>query len=107
MKEKLKKKWVQALRGKAPEGEYQQTTGLMHESTECGDHFCCLGVLRNITTGFGPTRDVGYVQARGMPNSKEFGSWGLTYWEMQELVSMNDSGQSFAEIADYIERNVR
>ena len=83
MDAEIKRKWVEALRS----GNYQQGRNHLHRDNK----FCCLGVLCQITTG-----KMGYEQTRKhFPVKME-----------HDLIGMNDDGKSFAEIADYIERNL-
>ena len=100
MDAELKAKWVAALRS----GEYRQGKRLLHDE----DHntYCCLGVLCAL---------IGKQSAdRHMVSHKFARSIGCRIYNddkgqgfpLAQLSHMNDSGQSFAEIADYIERNL-
>lgn len=98
------RRWVKALRS----GEFKQTNGWLHK----GNHYCCLGVLYEITPGvkrrcskdgifayaFG-----GGVFHRHYPDTRFFDSTGLSDDFASKLASMNDSGATFAEIAERIE----
>jgi hypothetical protein len=80
----LKRKWVAALRS----GKYKQGTFTF----QCGDTFCCLGVLCAIArrpSGWG------FV-------SSCFKDGGDAVCD--KLALMNDTGTSFKKIASYIER---
>jgi hypothetical protein len=87
----LKAKWVAALRS----GEFKQGVG----EFEFGQRFCCLGVLCVVAnkprhTGVGDN----WYFADAVLGSVEAST---------KLAHLNDNeGQSFAEIADYIEANL-
>lgn len=99
----FKAKWVAALRS----GEYKQGESNLY--FQPNDTYCCLGVagaicgvpkeLMNRNPFFFErelTGDASYYPiqlAEGMPHVKH-------------LMKMNDEGQSFSEIADYIEANL-
>lgn len=100
----MRKKWVAALRS----GEYRQGAGtLVNRVDGGGTAYCCLGVLvrlcghadhemfgiATLTSGFRDVRD-----AVGLRTG-----WGDIDDTCRNLVSMNDGGASFAEIADLIE----
>jgi hypothetical protein len=107
MDAKLKANWIEALRS----GKYQQARKYLRQ----GNGFCCLGVACDLidssewgdetSTGayyYGPsdydalTVWSGDIEAR----------YGLTPKQSEVLWRMNDEGNSFAEIADYIEANL-
>lgn len=99
--------WVEALRS----GRYEQTRGRMR----CEDKFCCMGVLCDVHAGqTGNTWHNDYylddaclpppavLQWAGLKTDR-----GMVDGEEFSLTGMNDSMcYSFAEIADFIERNV-
>ena len=97
MDAQLKAKWVEALRS----GEYGQTDGQLQR----GRSYCCLGVLCVIAdiainaTGVCPVID-------GAETDSYQPIWDRLGSRHQELVQMNDSGSTFAEIADFIEANL-
>ena len=109
------KLWLEALRS----GKYKQTTGMLHElDDEQGRTigFCCLGVACEIYIATGhklrrerKARRVFYEGVSScLPDDVQ--NWlGLhdTYgkWAGGDLAAENDSGASFAEIADLIESN--
>jgi len=115
MPKKLLAKWLKALRS----GGYTQAKGTMYDTETMG--FCCLGVLQHTTCGgyveFDPewntyegypTRD--WKTKRGVEFRNEFGSSlggsCLTPWLPALSINAadaNDSGKTFAEIADAIE----
>lgn len=115
MKYNVMKKWVKALRS----GKYKQTQGALKHS----DSYCCLGVLceiSNLGEFEGPTyvtpTDENYVslprpvmEYAGM--EKTAGGESSFRCEVshrpKNLLQMNDSGKTFKEIADTIEKNYK
>ena len=104
MDAELKAKWVAALRS----GEYKQGQHVLRNSL---DHFCCLGVLADIHS---PDK---WSLDKSTDNYKHDGYWEafprtledagiIASSAMNYLSEMNDSGRTFAEIADYIEANL-
>lgn len=112
MNSEVKAKWLEALRS----GEYVQGTGLLRSQD---DKFCCLGVLCDLAVKdeviAEPERPThgGYRYGddsrwdAGLPN--EVRKWsgvadlmGLTP-SGRELAHLNDTGSTFAQIADIIE----
>jgi hypothetical protein len=128
MDTQLKAKWLQALRGE----EYSQATDHLHDARNGG--YCCLGVLCKVMGAeFGPGSeeqedDDGQVILREFDYVPVLDGRILSSNEDEELkdslckelgivdqsilIGMNDgtiSGShkhSFAEIADYIEKNL-
>lgn len=122
MNSEVKKKWVEALRS----GEYQQCKRALHTN----EGYCCLGVLCDLyarETGKGrweslelssmkkfctesnpyelellPTAVQSWAGVNSNPSVKEneLDGWNTT------LTSLNDSGRSFAEIANLIEEKL-
>lgn len=103
--------WVAALRS----GVYEQAKGTLRN--EAGTKFCCLGVYCEVK-GFKRFRSESYVDGEG----QVFGGYlreslgefdanadpALARREFQYVVvDMNDEGKTFAEIADFIEANLR
>ena len=100
--EDIKTKWLEALRS----GEYKQGVKQLHNSIY--NTYCCLGVLGHIC---------GYTNEKLATNSV---LWGGDYenvpkivqgaWWDNEVVNiltqMNDAGQSFLDIANWIEENL-
>ena len=99
-----KKKWLRALRGKAPEGEYLQALEKLYEIGVV-DRFCCLGVLKNTTEGFEDDNyDIENSDILSVQDRKRF---GVTKSTCLCLANMNDEqGKDFLEIADWIEENL-
>lgn len=118
MNRKLKAKLLRALRS----GAYEQGDSYLvnHEGTK----FCCLGVLADIQgcvweeskydNGLHPImprgRETFGVGGDGESKQscylKPAKAGGLSISEQRHLATMNDSGKSFSEIADYIEANL-
>lgn len=110
MDPEIKAEWVAALRS----GQYKQ--GKDYLRTE-GDAYCCLGVLCDIagTHGVGSWGDQGYFNSKDLSEGDnvvlpEFVmAWaGLDssnpeIGKFYSCASRNDTGSSFAEIADMID----
>jgi hypothetical protein len=112
MNEQVKQKWVDALRS----GDYQQ--GQCYLRTNSG--FCCLGVLCDL---YGKENNVEWNLANNGHNYEfqEFESYlpsSVRKWadleycnppvndEESTLVRLNDSGSTFEQIADVIEKQL-
>lgn len=117
MDKDLKQKWLEALRS----GKYKQGTGFLRRGQGGSDKFCCLGVLcdivrpedwlpktdfdgvvcyktaTNLGTMYMPPQSVGKLLG-----DKLFNGVNAT----QTLASKNDDGESFEEIAKWIEENL-
>lgn len=118
MKEEIAKLWIADLRS----GKHEQGTGLLKR----GDKYCCLGRLCDIS-GLGSFEndiDVpldNFISTNGELNScvlpESVMEWagiksdnGLlypipNYPHCRDLTGLNDSGKTFVEIADIIEKN--
>lgn len=107
MKPEIAKRWADALR----DPKYKQGTGRLRR----GDRFCCLGVLCDIS-GLDIWKDHDFL-------IDEIGGPGCVYlprlimeWSgirtchgecgLTSLSKLNDTGKTFAEIADIIEAHV-
>jgi hypothetical protein len=105
MREDVKKVWVEALRS----GRYQQGTGVLRNEQ---NEFCCLGVLCDLGEKKAWHRphgeDWGYEDpyCQHMPPGSVYEGAFLTSAEGGTVAEMNDSGKTFAEIADWIEANL-
>lgn len=106
MKKSIAMKWVAALRS----GEYKQTKWVLKNA----EGYCCLGVLCKVmgkrftpsTSGNGMKACLGKIAV--LP-SKVVEESGMRTCEgylntEQSLVDLNDSGETFSEIADIIEK---
>jgi hypothetical protein len=121
MDAQLKAKWIQALRS----GEFRQAEGMLHNSAN--DSYCCLGVLCKVMGAefgqvgeiYGPNYDhVPHIDGKLLSSgydeeldSEVAQQVGIP--DQSELVMRNDGNtklgvpqHSFAEIADYIEKNL-
>lgn len=119
--EKIKTKWVAALRS----GEYKQGRGALRKKDSGGDRFCCLGVLCDIYAKE-KSKDTKWILDYYGDKEYSFGgdinmpprnvnAWvglGDTTWDSLQikasrkygtLYDLNDSGSPFKKIADYIE----
>lgn len=90
------KKWVDALRS----SDYKQCTNQLHD----GVGYCCLGVMAKVVYGNKDT----YLMD-GLPDTysrleKDLKDHGIY---SEALISMNDEGNSFEKIADYIEGEMK
>lgn len=103
MKSEFKKSWVATLRS----GNYRQGRSyLRDEDNSC----CCLGVLCDITRPtlwrqFDGTRVWTIESHSDFPSPGLLREWGLSVDQAHHLANMNDTGKSFAEIADFIEKH--
>jgi hypothetical protein len=119
MKAELKQKWLEALRS----GKYKQGQAVLRTSA---DRFCCLGVLCDIVdpSGWGDVRVVETslggrdldIEARpyrhgelssdiSLPTSVRALAC-LEFPDINAVITMNDSGKDFLDIACHIEANV-
>lgn len=115
MNKRVKKEWIEALRG----GEYKQSFGTLREIGEDGETrgFCCLGVLCNLHALEHPK-----IAANQLSPKSYLGSTSVLSVEVMEwaglsdpqgivwnggndsLTAINDSGKSFKYIAAQIEK---
>ena len=111
MNKNVKKRWLKAIRS----GEFSQCKGVLHSKNDGG--FCCLGVLCDIEIDGewddsvhddmwylypdDGSKSLGYV-----PSAAHYAKWGLSTSQAQQLVGMNDGGESFEFIANWIEKNL-
>ena len=101
----IKDKWIAALRS----GEYEQTTGQLRN----GDSFCCLGVLCNVHAYEHPhiakrQEKCGvYMGCTTMPPDA-VRNWAGIHDDqyLRRFAEFNDTGSTFAQIADAIERDL-
>jgi hypothetical protein len=113
MNPEIKAQWVAALRS----GEYKQAlSALRLDDPAGGSGYCCLGVLCDIS-GQGEWEEGGY-RTKGGYLSSAYLPEGVRRWAginnddpsvgggpEDYLSHKNDSGATFAEIADLIEQN--
>lgn len=97
--------WIAALES----GEYKQATGVLKRP---GVGYCCLGV---VCEGLWPVWvDSGRVPAWGLAvdvwsarialDPETYAALGITLFDANDLMRMNDCGASFTEIAAYIRK---
>ena len=104
MDQEIKTQWLDALRS----GEYAQATGVLRT---WNDGYCCLGVLCDIVDANSWSDDSDtdryyYKTNDTLPPASILQQVGLSMDTADELANMNDHGQSFYAIADYIEENL-
>lgn len=92
----IKDAWVEALRS----GEYVQTEGFL--KNEQG--YCCLGVLREVVN---PNDESSQKSEGQLLSVSQLAICGLDRRAQSKLADMNDAGQDFDTIADYIESRLR
>lgn len=98
MDAQLKAKWLDALRN----GEYRQGKHKLFDRDL--NEYCCLGVLCDIQGADFNKIEEQFGTLALSENPKQFlAGLGLS---TIELVSKNDHGKSFSEIADFIEANI-
>ena len=115
MNQAIKEKWVAALRS----GEYQQCTGALcrEGGGRDADKFCCLGVLCDIMQEgeWKPAESLyGNKRRFSIGDSSNCNKLPLALLDRtgismsleNRLLEMNDNGETFAQIADYIEENL-
>lgn len=111
MNKELKTKWLEALRS----GKYKQGKTALRTVR---DEFCCLGVLCDIVAPdkwSKPTKNTNYyihMNTGGIPSFSLYPGYeqelapGEASQPLGILIKMNDSGKTFAEIANWIEENL-
>lgn len=92
-------KWVNALRS----GKYKQTTGTLYDEETGG--YCCLGVYCKVVTK--DSKSYLSEGSEGPDEAYDKFDHILGHDLKNELISMNDKGRSFAEIADVIEEKMK
>lgn len=102
MDQKIKAEWIAALRGE----KYKQIKGCLHDD----GGYCCLGVLCEIVGG-PKWEDHGLTYFFDgddtMPPDTIKDRAGIGEEVAEKFAAMNDNdGKSFAEIADFIEKNL-
>ena len=107
LEKKFAVKWLKALRS----GDYKQGNGFLKSENK----YCCLGVACVITMPKAKLDNVGFIEKEPSGTDKPInttlynkmpkllrGSSGF----VDEVSTMNDAGESFDDIADWIEDNV-
>jgi hypothetical protein len=113
VKPEIKREWVSRLR----DGSYEQGT---FQLRDLEDRYDPVGVLMDLASQHGVIAEpkkkspdtgselfFGYTyDGQAVRMSKTVEEWsGLNFWLANRIIGMNDKGQTFAEIADYIEEN--
>jgi hypothetical protein len=111
MNPEIKTKWLEALRS----GKYKQGNRVLRKTTDDQDEYCCLGVLCDLIS---PEKwhkpEIGTWVAflstngdkkRHFPPDEIMRVAGLSTENGDTLAGKNDEGESFEEIAKYIEEN--
>lgn len=110
MEAKLRRTWTDNLRS----GKFKQGSGRLKLTPEAGEPLhCCLGVLCVIaglpeelrTVGGGWTMSA-FDGCTAVLGTDLLDRFDLPTVQAQYLMSLNDGGHTFAEIADYIETSV-
>lgn len=116
MDQEMKAKWVKALRS----GKYTQTAGALYSNVSILNKekpgYCCLGVLARVN-GVEDTYlqhcakldDISDICPAAKDSTEWLGPWedhSIAFSTQSQLAFMNDSGKSFAEIADWIEASL-
>lgn len=102
MPKELKERWLAALRS----GVYKQGKGLLCDPA---GRYCCLGVLQKVADGKVESRK---SKALPMPTDNWYDKHGICPERYKvaaspiSLATMNDKGNSFTDIADFIEEKV-
>lgn len=89
------RKWIAALRS----GEFKQAKERLYDK-DCDGH-CCLGVARNILKN--SSCQVNATKSNKMLTRESFERAFGNELQPSTLAGMNDNGQTFSQIADYIE----
>lgn len=106
MPQELKTKWIEALES----GEYTQGKGALCDEGS----YCCLGVLQHVVDG-DVERTVLCKESLQMPTKEWYDAQGVQLrttdddrgtWEDVKFAQMNDLGDSFATIAEFIRTKV-
>jgi hypothetical protein len=109
MNPEIKTKWIETLRS----GKYKQGKGRLRTKD---DHYCCLGVLCEVMgmewfpldDGWAwavREKNTGYAMIHSISgNTQE--QVGLDPYQTSTLMRMNDTGDSFEVIAEYIEEKM-
>ena len=108
MNPEWKEKWITALRS----GDYKQAKGKLCKVNRGNKSFCCLGVLCDIVDpeswvlSSDNTYASMYAKGGNLPNEIKFKTDFISDGRAYNLIVMNDRGESFSVIADYIEKEM-
>lgn len=95
MNSEIKAAWIKKLRN----GEVKQCKGTLKNNL---GEMCCIGVLREVIA----PRSNYLSNNTSLLSIEHETKAGISSEHCSILAEMNDEGQSFKEIADYIEANV-
>jgi hypothetical protein len=112
MNPEVKKQWIEALRS----GEYKQcASSLKLTDSKATSRYCCLGVLCDLHSKATNTpwdEDVYLYHRADLPDAVlewsgliQYGS-SVGFADEASLITLNDSGNPFTEIADVIEQKL-
>jgi hypothetical protein len=111
MDSEIKAEWIKALRS----GDFRQGVQALKRSENGKFNYCCLGVLQEIN-GRMKDRPITTLAVSRIFSSITHSCTSLTlednrYYDIPShdismVITMNDGGHSFADIADYIEANL-
>lgn len=110
MDKRVKRQWLRALRS----GDYEQGEGQLVTQEDDDFLFCCLGVLQNLyhlekNQTFAPKKwkllypDKIVLRWAKLKTGRDADE---SVSAIELLADMNDSGYTFKDIADYIEKNL-
>jgi len=121
MNKEIKEKWVKALRGEGEyKGRFKQGKYQLKQPLQYGeDLYCCLGVLcelsglgkweRNETNGYEFYLKENQVLPKEVQEWAELRASNPPIYEdgmiINHLATLNDTGATFSEIADIIEKD--
>lgn len=99
--------WIAALRS----GKYAQAKRTLKRKNK--DTYCCLGVMCDISNR-GDWKDEGFFLSEApnrvylnSPPFEVYGKFGIRDdFGVRDLMVMNDSGNTFREIANYLEKEI-
>lgn len=109
MKAAIKRQWIRALLS----GRYDQGNSALHRNEE--NKWCCLGVLCNLRSVPGEWVNdegrfsryrYGRISQTGVLPGRVLRYVGMKPEQQDTLVTMNDTGKSFKEIAKWIKENL-
>lgn len=119
MNPKVKTKWLKALRS----GDFRKTTNVLKRFFKTVEpRYCCLGVLCEITKdefpeaadhikrreseAYGISHPRSGTSMMAMLSEKMREHTGINSDQQRKIATKNDNGESFAHIADYIEKHL-
>lgn len=110
MKQKIKDQWVTALRS-----DYQQAKYGMRQDTANGICYCATGVLADL---YAREYNVQWEKSNipsfytlqellSFPPDSVIEWAGIDHGDVRDIMFLNDEGNSFSDIADYIEEHIK